>query len=247
MFGRGAPEDKLRLAKLMQQSGDVVAMTGDAVNDAAAREVARIAPRRRFDLVMGPLWDLEPSALVGGPWPLAVVPDCAGYLHERMELLSQKLETIDALAATNDLPDAIVTASGLKITPLDASVPEAAQTLIDQCASLLPHVKITELLQEVDGWTNFTRHFTHIKSGEQARDKTLLLTAVLADAVNLGLSKMAESCPGTTHAKLSWLQAWHIRDETYSAALAGRSNADRWSSENNPNSSELHRGTWNDR
>jgi len=33
-------------------------------------------------------------------------------------------------------------------------------------------------------------------------------------------TKMAESCPGTTHAKLSWLQAWHIRDETYGAALA---------------------------
>ncbi|MCS1136270.1 Tn3 family transposase, partial [Escherichia coli] len=26
--------------------------------------------------------------------------------------------------------------------------------------------------------------------------------------------------PGLTYAKLSWLQAWHIRDETYSAALA---------------------------
>ncbi len=31
---------------------------------------------------------------------------------------------------------------------------------------------------------------------------------------------MAESSPGLTYAKLSWLQAWHIRDETYSAALA---------------------------
>ncbi|MBA5020765.1 Tn3 family transposase, partial [Pseudomonas aeruginosa] len=26
--------------------------------------------------------------------------------------------------------------------------------------------------------------------------------------------------PTPTYAKLSWLQAWHIRDETYSAALA---------------------------
>lgn len=31
---------------------------------------------------------------------------------------------------------------------------------------------------------------------------------------------MAQSCPNVTYAKLSWLQAWHIRDETYSAALA---------------------------
>ena len=90
---------------------------------------------------------------------------------------------------------------------------------------LLPHVKITELLLEVDEWTGFTRHFTHLKTGDAAQDKTVLLTTILADAINLGLTKMAESCPGTTYAKLSWLQAWHIRDETYSAALADLVNA----------------------
>ena len=66
---------------------------------------------------------------------------------------------------------------------------------------------------EVDEWTGFTERFTHIKSGATASDKTLLLATILADAINLALTKMAESCPGTTYAKLSWLQAWHIRDE----------------------------------
>ncbi|HEX5113592.1 MAG TPA: HAD-IC family P-type ATPase [Pseudonocardiaceae bacterium] len=42
VFGRVAPEDKLRLATLMQRSGDVVAMTGDAVNDAAALKQADV-------------------------------------------------------------------------------------------------------------------------------------------------------------------------------------------------------------
>jgi TnpA family transposase len=69
------------------------------------------------------------------------------------------------------------------------------------------------------------RHFAHLKSGDPAKDKNLLLTTILADAINLGLTKMAESCPGTTYAKLAWLQAWHIRDETYGAALADLVNA----------------------
>ena len=97
--------------------------------------------------------------------------------------------------------------------------------MIDQTPMMLPHVKITELFLEVDAWTGFTRHFTHLKSGETAKNKSLLLTAILVDAINLGLSKMAESCPGTTYARLSWLQAWHIRDETYSKALAELVNA----------------------
>lgn len=42
VFGRVAPEDKLRLARLMQEAGDVVAMTGDAVNDAAALKQADV-------------------------------------------------------------------------------------------------------------------------------------------------------------------------------------------------------------
>ena len=42
VFGRVAPEDKVRLASLMQQAGHVVAMTGDAVNDAAALKQADI-------------------------------------------------------------------------------------------------------------------------------------------------------------------------------------------------------------
>ena len=153
--------------------------------------------------------------------PLAVATDCDQYLNDRLTLLEAQLAAVNRLAAANELPDAIITAaSGLKVTPLDAAVPDNAQALIDQTAMILPHVKITELLLEVDEWTGFTRHFTHLKSGDLAKDKNLLLTAVLADAINLGLSKMAESCPGTTYAKLAWLQAWHTRDETYGAALA---------------------------
>ncbi len=42
VFGRVSPQDKLRLARAMQQQGLIVAMTGDAVNDAAALKQADI-------------------------------------------------------------------------------------------------------------------------------------------------------------------------------------------------------------
>ena len=157
---------------------------------------------------------------------LAIETDCERFLEERLALLDSELETVERLAAANELPDAVITSNGgLKITPLDNAVPDEAEALMQQAYSLLPHLKITELLQEVDGWTGFTRHFKHLKNGDAVEDQSLLLTTILADAINLGLSNMAESCPGSTYAKLTWLQAWHIRDETYSAALAELTNA----------------------
>jgi TnpA family transposase len=156
---------------------------------------------------------------------LAVETDGDRYLEARLAVLERELATVERLAAANELPDASITSTGLKITPLDNAVPDEADALMQQAYRLLPHLKITELLLEVDRWTGFTQHFKHLKSGDSAEDQHLLLTTILADAINLGLSKMAESCPGTTYAKLTWLQAWHIRDETYAAALAELVNA----------------------
>jgi hypothetical protein len=157
---------------------------------------------------------------------LAVETDCDRFLETRLAVLERELATVERLAAANELPDATITTTGrLKITPLDNAVPDEADALMQQAYSLLPHLKITELLLEVDSWTGFTRHFKHLKNGEVAEDQHLLLTTILADAINLGLRKMSESCPGSTYAKLTWLQAWHIRDETDSAALAELVNA----------------------
>ncbi|MCV5514122.1 Tn3 family transposase, partial [Escherichia coli] len=56
-------------------------------------------------------------------------------------------------------------------------------------------------------------------------DTRLPLTTILADGINLALTKMAEACPGSTKSSLEDIQAWYIRDETYSAALAELVNA----------------------
>jgi len=47
-----------------------------------------------------------------------------------------------------------------------------------------------------------------------------MMTALLADAANLGLARMARSSKVFSHSKLLWIAEWHVRDETYQAALA---------------------------
>ena len=157
---------------------------------------------------------------------LAVDLDCERFLESRLELLDQQLSSVEQLAALKDLPDTEITAkSGLRISPLKNAVPKEANVLARQVRALVPRLKITELLLEVDHWTNFTRHFSHLKSGESAAEKVSLLTAILSDGINLGLTKMSESCPGQLHRKTLSLHAWHVRDETYSLALAELTNA----------------------
>jgi len=151
---------------------------------------------------------------------LAVPTIATDYLSQRLTALRGALDETAALAAADALPEAKVGERGLRLAPIEDDTPPEAKRLKAQLYGLLPQVKITDLLLEVDGWCHFTRHFTHLKSGDPAGDRALLLTAVLADAFNLGLEKMAAACPGTSLAKLAWLVAWHIRDEGYSRALA---------------------------
>ncbi|HAY95397.1 MAG TPA: hypothetical protein DCY70_16105 [Shewanella sp.] len=127
---------------------------------------------------------------------------------------------VNRLAATGELPDAEISDELLKIKPLVKSVPEEASKLEEDIFGMMPHPKITDLLLEVDQWTDFTRHFTHLRTNAQPKNKSALLTVILSDAINLGLSKMAEACPGTTFHKLDTVRAWHVRDESYSKGLA---------------------------
>lgn len=48
-------------------------------------------------------------------------------MTDRLNLLEERLAAVNGLSLASDLPDAIITESGLKITPLDAAVPESAQ------------------------------------------------------------------------------------------------------------------------
>lgn len=129
------------------------------------------------------------------------------------------------MAALGELPDVEISDKGVKVSPLDNCVPAQVSPLAEPVYSMLPRPKITEVLDEVNSWTTFTRHFSHIKNDITRPDTRLLLTTILADGINLGLTKMAEACPGSTKSSLEDIQAWYIRGETYSAALAELVNA----------------------
>jgi len=160
-----------------------------------------------------------------GSLPAVVAPEGDRYLHDRLALLSAQLHDVDRLSAGGALPDTDLADELLKVKPLTKSVPEEAERLEKAIYGIVPHLKITDLLLEVDRWTDFTRHFTHLRAETPASDRALLLTVILADAINLGLTKMAEACPGSTLYKLEALRAWHIRDETYAKGLAELVNA----------------------
>lgn len=128
------------------------------------------------------------------PLPIAAPATAEGYLAERRALLEQRLSEVAAKAVADKLEDVRIKGDELKITPLKAATPEAAEILADRLYAMMPNLRITSLLAEVDRWTGFSGAFTHLHSGAPADDRRIVLTAALADATNLGLTRMADSC-----------------------------------------------------
>lgn len=105
-------------------------------------------------------------------------------------------------------------------TWLEAEIPEGVEEMAGKAYAKVRPIKITQLLVEIDQVTHFSRHCTHLHRGDPARDREALFAAVLAEATNLGLAKMASATPGMTKDRLTWFSDWYLRDECYSKMLA---------------------------
>jgi TnpA family transposase len=155
-----------------------------------------------------------------GPLPVGVPEDPQGWLDAKRAALAEAMADVADRAAAGTLEDVAIEHGVLKITPLKADTPDEAQALGAAAYDLLPRIKITDLLLEVYDWTGFTAAFTHQRSGMPPEDRTVLLTAILADGVNLGLTRMAEAVRGPTLRELAWAHDWHVREDCYANALA---------------------------
>ena len=154
-----------------------------------------------------------------GGIPLAIETDFEKFIAQRRAQLDGRMATIDACAEGGLLPDVTLDKGVLKISPLEKSAPPEAEALAGRLYAMLPRIRVTGLLSEVAQWTLFTDCFTHLRSGETIDDPRILMAGLLADGLNLGLTRMAEACSIASLGQLAWAADWHIRDETYALAL----------------------------
>ena len=136
---------------------------------------------------------------------VSIETECSTYLADRQNILHEQMETVSKFSAKGELPDVEIRNETLHITPLKKYVPDGVSELSKKAYALLPRIKIPELLMEVDAWTGMSDHFTHLRSGNPSKDKKILLTAILADGINLGLGRMAEACPDASLDRLCWM------------------------------------------
>ena len=156
---------------------------------------------------------------------LALPDSGAAWIETRGAVLRAKLETLATEAAAGRLADATITDAGLSISPIRRQDQDDARALSARLYNLMPRIRITDLLAEVDGWTGFAKCFTHFRTGEIAGEPPALMGAILADATNLGLERMAESSRGVTIHQLNLMIDRHIRPDTYAAAVAAIADA----------------------
>lgn len=156
---------------------------------------------------------------------LPVEREVGAYLDRRRGELATNLARVERQLQLGALEGVRVERGRLVVSPLASALPPEVEEQTRRVYELLPPIRITELLVEVDQWTGFTQQLTTVRRGTPCADREALLSAILAEATNLGLSKMAYATPGVNYGRLARAADGHLREETYQAALAELVNA----------------------
>ncbi|MDE9451549.1 Tn3 family transposase [Aliiroseovarius sp. Z3] len=142
------------------------------------------------------------------------------WLDDRKARLHDGLERLAHAARNGTIPGGSIENGTLKLDRLTADVPAEADQLVLDLYRRIPEVRITDLLLDVDNATGFTDAFTHLRTGVPCKDKVGLLNVLLAEGLNLGLSKMAEASNTHEYFQLSRISRWHIESDAINRALA---------------------------
>ena len=176
-----------------------------------------LAQSRRY----GDLKDaLVPIAAARVTVTLVTPFDPAEWLDDRKVRMTDALERLAQAARTGAIPGGAIVDGVLKTDRLTASVPAEADELVLDLYRRLPDMRITDIMLEVDAATSFTDAFTHLRTGAPCKDRIGLLNVLLAEGINLGLSKMAEASNTHDYFQLSRLSRWHVESEAINRALA---------------------------
>lgn len=76
------------------------------------------------------------------------------------------------------------------------------------------------VVADIDRMTNFSSLFEHHQTGRPPSGLRVFYAALIAEATNLGFSKMALACPDITQRQLQQMAIWRFREETFTLALA---------------------------
>ncbi len=177
--------------------------------------VERSASYRRFDSYLLPP-DAVPAVTVGLKLPATADEWLAGRAGE----LDQRLKRFSRRLLRGELEGVELRDGRLHVAPVKTTATPETRAFADGIEAMMPPARITELLYEVNRMTGFASAFTNLRTGERCDDENALLAAILADATNLGLGRMAAASHGVTRDKLIWTADAYIRSETYKAALA---------------------------
>lgn len=120
-----------------------------------------------------------------------LTPD--SWLESRKAQLEISLKRLSQAAQAGRIPGGTIENGVLNIKRLSASAPKGSEETTLDLYKRLPEIRITDILMDVDAATGFTEAFTHLRTGVACKDKIGLLNILLAEGINLGLSKMAEA------------------------------------------------------
>lgn len=142
------------------------------------------------------------------------------WIVDRKRRLADGLSRLAAAIRTGTLPNGAARNGALRIDRLEADIPDEADELVLDLYRRLPETRITDILVEVDDAIGFTEAFTHLRTGAPCQDRIGLLNVILAEGLNLGLSKMAGATSTHDYLQLSRLSRWHVESEALDRALA---------------------------